>query len=96
MKWKSRANDKRNQLYGFIKYQIVCSLPWFFEARDWCWEQWGSGIEYEHFHNHILHTGQVKIWAWDCNKYQGTTLHNGKLYLPDDDALTLFRLRWPK
>lgn len=96
MKWTSRAIDARNQLFGHMKYQVTCSLPGFFDAREWCWDQWGPGIEYEHYHNHKLHTGQVKTWAWSCNKFQGTPINKGRLYLPDDDALTLFRLRWPK
>jgi len=94
MKWRARKIDNRNQMFGYMDYQVICSLPEFFDARDWCWEQWGPGIEYEHFRNHMNYTGQTKYWVWDCTKYQGSSINNGKIYLKDEHAMTLFKLRW--
>ena len=94
MKWAYRKLNNRNQLYGIMTYQLTCSLPEFFNAREWCWEQFGPGIEYEHFLNHTACTGQIKRWAWDCNKFRGAAIDNGKLYLPDDTALMLFKNTW--
>lgn len=54
MEWKSREIDHRNQLHGFMRYQIKCDLPGFFDARNWCWENFGPGIEYEHFANFAM------------------------------------------
>lgn len=92
--WTSRLIDGRNQLFGVMAYQVKCSLPWFFEAREWCWDQWGPGIEYEHYHNYNAHTGAEMPWAWDCSKYQGASISSGRIYLRDEEQMGLFSLRW--
>jgi hypothetical protein len=94
MIWKSRKIASRNSLFQDMKYQIICGLPGFFDARTWCWEQWGPGIEAHHFYNHLVYTGKTLSWAWDCEKYQGSAINNGKIYLTNDEMLTMFRLRW--
>lgn len=95
MSVKLRVIDNRNQLFGIMQYQAICSLPLFFETRAWCWEHWGPGIEYEHFKNYVKSTGQVPKWVFDCAKYQGASISNGKIYLPDDNHMkSLFVLTW--
>jgi hypothetical protein len=89
-----RKLDSRNHLYAVFKYQLKCNLPIFFDMREYCWEQWGPGIEAEHFVNTVNHALTWYPWAWDSNKYNGASIKHGKLYLKDDEALTLFGLRW--
>ena len=89
-----RKLDTRNQLCVFFKYQLKCNLPVFFEMREWCWEQWGPGIEAEHYTNTVNYMLKFYPWCWDSNKYNGAAIKHGKLYLKDDEALTLFVLRW--
>ena len=92
---RSRELDTRNSLYGIMRYQIICSLPLFFEVRNWCWAQYGPGIEYEHYHNYHKLTKIRMPWAWDCAKYQGSSISQAKIYLPDnDDMYSLFALTW--
>ena len=92
--FKVRRLDSRNQAWLDYKYQLVCYLPYFFEMREWCWEQWGPGLEHEHYINMLAYTNRSYIWLWDCSKYQGKAIHNGKLYLKGDDELSLFIMRW--
>lgn len=94
MSVKIREIDGRNQLFGIMKYQAVISLPLFFSVREWCWETWGTGIEYEHFRNYFRTTGIGIPWSWDCSKFQGASISNGKIYLKDDDQKALFMLTW--
>jgi hypothetical protein len=92
---KSREIDDRNQLYRYMRYQYTIGLPQFFDVRDWCWAHWGSGIEAEHFKNYARTVRKRKPWAWECSKYQGAAISNGKIYLPDDDDMkALFTLTW--
>lgn len=92
---KIRVIDNRNQLFGFMKYQAVCTLPQFFEVRNWCWDKFGPGVEYEHYINLIRTTRARPKWAWDSSKYQGASISNAKIYLPDDsDIFSLFSLTW--
>lgn len=94
MNWSSRKIDYRNQLFGYMVYQIKCSFPGFFDAREWCWEHFGAGVEYEHYHNLETYSGRVSRWAWDCSKYQGASINNGKIYLASEEDMALFTLRW--
>jgi hypothetical protein len=95
MSIKCREIDDRNQLFKVMRYQYAISLPLFFAVREWCWDHWGPGVEYEHFKNYVCTTGQVKCWSWDCGKFQGAAISNGKIYLPDDDDMkALFTLTW--
>jgi hypothetical protein len=90
-----RELDNRNALYKVMRYQAICSLPQFFEIREWCWSHWGPGIEYEHYKNYAMSTNKLMPWAWDCSKFQGASLSNAKIYLPDDDKKkALFVLTW--
>jgi hypothetical protein len=92
---KSREIDDRNQLHKVMRYQYTISLPLFFDVREWCWQHWGPGVEYEHYRNLFRSTGQIKRWAWDCTKWQGAAISSGKIYLPDDDDMhALFALTW--
>lgn len=108
MKWTSREIDTRNQLHGIMRYQIKCDLPRFFDARNWCWAQFGPGIEYEHFINFTvvkqvsasLSTPEIQTemivpkWCWDATKWNGSALRHGKIYLATEEYMTLFSLRW--
>jgi len=94
MEWTYRKINKRNKLFGIMTYQIACDLPGFFDAREWCWEQWGPGIEHEHFINHQFYTKREMPWAWDCSKYHGASISNGSLYLRDEEQMSWFSLRW--
>lgn len=109
MKWTSRKIDQRNQLHGIMLYQIKCDLPGFFDVRNWCWENFGPGIEYEHYNNfaivkHISSnvSGTVKLrtemrlprWCWDATKWQGSAINSGKIYLSTEEDMSLFSLRW--
>lgn len=90
-----RIIDERNQLYGFMRYQAICSLPQFFEIREWCWTNYGPGVEYEHYKNCLRVTDKKYKWVWDCAKYQGASISSGKIYLPDDnEMLAGFTLTW--
>lgn len=94
MKWVSKEVGTRNQLYGVMKYRIVCDFPGFFSIREWCWNQWGPGIEHEHYINHQFYTGADPVWCWDAAKFQGASRKDGQIYLKDDDLLTQFKLAW--
>ncbi len=108
MKWTSREIDERNQLYGIMRYQIKFGLPAFFDARNWCWEHLGPGIEYEHFINFTLtkhaynNTGSPEIhtdmevpqWCWDATKWKGSAISTGKIYIRSGQDMALFTLRW--
>lgn len=92
---KCRELDGRNQLFGIMKYQITCKLPAFFEIRSWCWENWGPGIEYEHFINYArVGINPPMIWSWDCSKYHGGSINSGKIYVPNHKMKTLLMLTW--
>ena len=91
--YKARQLDARNSLHGIFDWQVKCLLPGYFQARDWCAEQWGMGIEAEHWHNHERIGLPARPWAWDSHKHQGKPIDNGNLYLTDQQ-MTLFRLRW--
>lgn len=94
MIWTAKKTGQRNQLHGIMQYQIKCDLPGFFVAREWCWQQFGPGIEYEHWHNYAGHAGIEMPWAWDCSKFQGASISSGKIYLRTDEDMALFSLRW--
>lgn len=110
MKWTSREIDHRNQLHGLMRYQIKCDIPGFFDARNWCWENFGPGIEYEHFANfamikfisdvnsirsdNLATEMAIPRWCWDATKWRGSALDNGKIYIANDADMSLFSLRW--
>ena len=108
MKWTSREIDQRNQLHGVMRYQIKCDLPGFFDARNWCWDHFGPGIEYEHFNNFAMlkvvagNVAEESIqtdmdlprWCWDATKWKGSALQNGKIYIAHEEDMALFTLRW--
>lgn len=94
MNFRVRKTDSRNQLFMIYRYQLVCNLPVFFDMREWCWEQWGPGIEYEHYTNMLQFTEKDFEWAWDSNKYNGAAIKNCKLYLKDEQMLSHFSLVW--
>ena len=91
--WTARKLDARNSLYLIFDYQIKCSLPGYFEVRDWCVAQWGMGIEAEHWHNHERLRLPARAWAWDSHKHMGKPLRDGKIYI-NESQMTLFQLRW--
>ena len=91
--WTARMLDARNSLYLIFDYQVKCSLPGYFEVRDWCVAQWGMGIEAEHWHNHEYLKLPPRAWAWDSHKHMGKPLRDGKIYI-NASQMTLFQLRW--
>ena len=94
MKWSHKPVGTRNQLHNIMVWQIKCSLPAYFEARAWCWEQWGPGIEYEHWINYHNYTGHAMPWAWQSSKFQGASIDHGTLYLKDDAMMAQFTTKW--
>ena len=93
-----REMDKRNQLWSVMGYQVTVGFPLFFHVRNWCWEQWGPGIEHEHYLNHMFLSetlGEDALpWAWECSKFRGKALDRGKIYLRDDAQRMELQLRW--
>ena len=54
------------------------------DARDWCWQTWGPSREVDN-----IYIGRVeRRWAWATDHY------NIRLYLKDDEELTLFKLKF--
>lgn len=108
MTWTSREIDQRNQLNGIMRYQIKCSLPWFFDARNWCWDNLGPGIEHEHFVNFsslkrladdtdradIKTSMGIPRWCWHAAKWQGASIDHGKIYIATEQDMVLFSERW--
>lgn len=95
MQLKVRTLDNRNQLFGIMYHQITCPLPQFFQIREWCWTHFGPGIEYEHYINYAQSTSKIMPWAWDCSKYQGSSISSARIYLPNNKNMyTLFSLTW--
>jgi hypothetical protein len=94
MNWTSKAVDNRNKLMGIMRYSISCDLPGFFEAREWCWNKFGPGIEHEHWANHARYTGIDIPWCWDCAKFMGKPITKGKIYLQNEAQMVEFSLRW--
>lgn len=90
---KARKIDRRNPLHGVFDYQIKISFPKFFEIRNWCWDQYGPGIEYEHYVNYHAVTSETFPWAWDSSRYHGASRSFGNIYL-SNDQLTYFWLKW--
>lgn len=95
MDWTIKPVGNRNQLHEYMKYQISWGILEFFDARDWCWSQWGSGIESMHWINYYEYTGKKMPWAWDCMKYRGSAVDSGTLYLSTDLQLEEFKSKWP-
>lgn len=94
MQWTCREITARNQLYGFMKYQVKCDLPGYFSAREWCWNRFGPGIEFAHWKNYFSLVGVAMPWAWESDKFQGASINSGKLYFPDDATLAAFEYEW--
>jgi hypothetical protein len=102
MKWTVKHVTQANQVFGLMKYRIICPLPDFFDVRSWCWEQFGPGIEHVFLLSYLAvkNNGKFVImqddpaWCWDCTKYKGSAVSNGHIYLQNDGALTLFSMRW--
>lgn len=94
MKFTCKPVNPKNKLHGWMQHQIVCDLPGFFEAREWCWAQWGPGCESEHWQNLLRHTSVSYPWCWDANKFQGGAIHNAKIYTSTEQQMTEFVLRW--
>ena len=54
------------------------------DARDWCWQTWGSSNEIEYVYLVKKHS----TWSWQ-------TSHNQlRIYLQGDQELTLFKLKF--
>lgn len=89
---------KRNRLWTVMSYQVVIGFPLFFDVRRWCWEQWGPGIEHEHYINYMfLNETQEPValpWAWDCAKFRGASLDRGTIYLVHERQKMELQLRW--
>lgn len=81
-----------------MDHQVIVAFPLFFDVRAWCWEQWGPGIEAEHYHNQrmvwVRWGGHMPAWAWECAKFRGAALDRGKLYLKDDAQRIELQMRW--
>jgi hypothetical protein len=74
----------RAEIAGHQQYRI----EEFNKIRTWCWETWGAGCERDsqvayHFNSQ---------WAWHVtgNSLDGPCF----IYLIDDQALSLFCLKW--
>ena len=94
MKFTCKPINIRNKLAGVMTHQIVCDLPGFFVAREWCWAQWGPGCESEHWDNLLWHAGKTYPWCWDASKFQGAAIANGKIYTSTEAQMIEFVLRW--
>jgi hypothetical protein len=85
---KIKKLDKRHTGYGTYKFLIEFSqrgdFEKFFEARNWCWETWGPGVEVEYQHklNHEI------PWAWQNNEW------NLRIYLATDKEANWWKLKW--
>jgi hypothetical protein len=62
----------------------------FKNLRNWCWETAGPGCELGFVQLHVTELGleSLEKWAWD------TEYNNQRLYLKDDELLTLLKLKW--
>jgi hypothetical protein len=62
----------------------------FKDFRVWLWENAGPGCELGFVQLHVTEQGleSLEKWAWD------TEYNNQRIYLKDDELLTLLKLKW--
>jgi hypothetical protein len=94
MKFTCKPINARNRLSSIMTHQIVCDLPGFFVAREWCWATWGPGCESEHWFNCHWYLHHRYPWCWDASKFHGAAIDNGKIYTSTEAQMMEFVLRW--
>lgn len=55
------------------------------DMRIWCWEEWGSSTERDHYL--FLHGSNGNGWCWLSN-------YNDRFYFDNDEKLSWFLLKW--
>ncbi len=91
---KTRKIDNRNDLCGDFVWQITMTVEEFLSIRDWCYETWGSTVEYQWWNKHGPKRNAV-MWSFD----NSTTRYNNSnkypaIYLRSNKELALFNLKW--
>lgn len=86
--------DGRHTGHEIFKYRIWMNGPQqdrtteFLNLRQWCWDTWGPGCERDIQRQVFLNPH----WAWHHD--ENAAWGNLYIYLADDQALTLFKLKW--
>jgi hypothetical protein len=92
--------DKRHNGNEFWKYYIqqpvlptvTESVRTFFLWRQWCWAEWGASKELCYFDDtdlfDDLDCSNTK-WCWSS-----MVANKNRIYLRDDQAASMFALRW--
>jgi len=72
----------------FSHYVTVHDTLFMIELRNWCWSQFGPGMERDWAIE--LGSGQYPVsrWAWD------TEFKHRRIYFTSDAELTAFLLKW--
>jgi len=91
---KIRKIDKRNELFGDFVWQITMTVEEFLSVRDWCYDTWGSTVEYHWWHKHGPKRNAV-MWSFDSRPYnKHSNIKFPAIYLRSDKELALFNLKW--
>jgi len=90
-----RKIDNRNRLYGEFEYQIRMPTSMFLEVRQWCWDTWGSTVEYFWYNEYKRSPACNSAWCFDTD-YSNTRRKTGVIYLATDQEMDLFYIKWGK
>jgi hypothetical protein len=99
MKITVKKTDRRHNASNLFKYYVNIKpspsesfkevADAFYQARIWCWEQWGPSREVTDWslgsENAI---DKNEHWAWISDRWRL------RLYLKDKDEAMLFTLKW--
>lgn len=80
--------DKRHKGFGDFTYLAEFTTresKKFFEIRNWCWDQWGPGIELELRHRV---PSSSSSWSWTIDDYVL------RIYIATDKEYQWFLLKW--
>lgn len=94
MNYTIQKLDRRHtgvEVFAYWISPINCkSVPEFVAWREWCWENFGPGME-------LYSLTAWRQYNFDHSKYRWgwlTDYSKLRLYFKDDAALTAFTLRW--
>lgn len=85
---KLKKLDKRHKGHSMFKYMAefrYSESEKFYQARNWCWEQWGPSSELNLMHR-IESSSQQ--WGWAVEEF------SLRLYVATDKEYQWFILRW--
>lgn len=86
--------DRRHTGHEIFKYRVWMNGPQqdriteFLTLREWCWDTWGAACERDIERNFPFNP----VWSWHHD--ENAAWGNLYIYLSDDAALSMFKLKW--